>query len=604
MNESTCCDFLLKHSLCCQPKQWMQALGDRSPSGRRKQIILSIIALISGLCSFIMFWICFGFSFVYSGIPPTPPCPGLWTSIMSMITCFYASYETYFLKENIKWTRYKYGFHFRMAFVTCVVILTFLITISSIFLRPFVVWYLVPSIFWLIGAIIAFISQIMALKLGIINNKNVNNDSNYNNTTSNGMQLSINNRSVAEDEESNKHNSENSENNENNENRNKNSDCCGGKYGCLSKCCGKTKLCCKFCCLPITTCIISLLICIQVITSAIVPDMPGKLYTLKDDRDGADSFSYQVQAKCDGIRNNNANGYNFTIILLHGGGSNYLSMTSLMDNYVANGFRVCSYTRSSYAWSTQGYLPRKDSIEMKDLYKLLTDNNKLNEEGPYLIIGHSVGGQLAKEFAYLYPNITRGIILLDSVPGIEWQMIDSSGENGYWTDFKQETKEWYSSVTSLLYIMKLLQPLGALKLIISYPSDYPNKYQESQAWTQGLDAMWDSQYLAMAYATNNFDAVFDREQLLMKGYILGDIPLLSIPAGMNATCDDFGYSGTECDVYLNKNEQFIEMHENQANTSMNGSILVCPYPCDHAFAWTEADWIVNKTLNWFNDINL
>ena len=86
----------------------------------------------------------------------------------------------------------------------------------------------------------------------------------------------------------------------------------------------------------------------------------------------------------------------------------------------------------------------------------------------------------------------------------------------------------------------------------------------------------------------------------MKGYILRNIALLSIPAALNATCNELSYTGSYCNDYKIRNEGWIKMHENQANTSMNGSIIVCPYPCDHSFAWTKSLWIVNHTIDFLN----
>ena len=177
----------------------------------------------------------------------------------------------------------------------------------------------------------------------------------------------------------------------------------------------------------------------------------------------------------------------------------------------------------------------------------------------------------------------------------------STYANGFNNQY-DAVKETYASRTLLLYFMKLFQPLGILRLIISYPNDYPNKYQSSQAWTQYLDTMWDSQWLTMAYQTNNFDKMYKKEQILMKGYILGNIPLLSIPAGMNATCEQFGYKGSECNDYEIRNIQWIKMHQNQVNISKNGSIIVCEYPCDHAFAWEKAEWVVNHTIGFLSQL--
>lgn len=51
---------------------------------------------------------------------------------------------------------------------------------------------------------------------------------------------------------------------------------------------------------------------------------------------------------------------------------------------------------------------------MQGPYALRSLLAAVNEPGPYIIAGHSVGGQLALQFGALFPNLTAGLALIDS----------------------------------------------------------------------------------------------------------------------------------------------------------------------------------------------
>lgn len=50
---------------------------------------------------------------------------------------------------------------------------------------------------------------------------------------------------------------------------------------------------------------------------------------------------------------------------------------------------------------------------MKELRQLLT---KAGEAGPFVLVGHSVGGQLVQIFAGLYTSDVVGMVVVDSYP--------------------------------------------------------------------------------------------------------------------------------------------------------------------------------------------
>jgi pimeloyl-ACP methyl ester carboxylesterase len=100
-----------------------------------------------------------------------------------------------------------------------------------------------------------------------------------------------------------------------------------------------------------------------------------------------------------------------TVVLdtLHGGTSGYWSW---VQPELAQITRVCSYDRAGRGWSDHGAKPRDLWGTAEDLHTLLQN---AGEEGPYVLVGHSIAGLYVRAFAALYPQETAGMVLVDSV---------------------------------------------------------------------------------------------------------------------------------------------------------------------------------------------
>lgn len=73
--------------------------------------------------------------------------------------------------------------------------------------------------------------------------------------------------------------------------------------------------------------------------------------------------------------------------------------------------RVCSYDRAGYGWSERSERPRTSQNIVQELHALLQAAGEL---GPYVIVGHSLGGFHARLFAHTYPALTAGVVLVDA----------------------------------------------------------------------------------------------------------------------------------------------------------------------------------------------
>lgn len=99
-----------------------------------------------------------------------------------------------------------------------------------------------------------------------------------------------------------------------------------------------------------------------------------------------------------------------TVILEAGAGAFSVDW-SLLQPAVAHFARVCSYDRAGLGWSDSGPHPRTLRQIVWELHALL---EKADVRPPYVLVGHSYGGILARLYALTYPTDVGGMVLVDS----------------------------------------------------------------------------------------------------------------------------------------------------------------------------------------------
>jgi pimeloyl-ACP methyl ester carboxylesterase len=78
---------------------------------------------------------------------------------------------------------------------------------------------------------------------------------------------------------------------------------------------------------------------------------------------------------------------------------------------VAKIAHVCTYDRAGLAWSEPVTLPRPLEARADDLHLLLKSSGM---KGPFILVGHSMGGLLVRMTAQKYPQDIAGIVTMDS----------------------------------------------------------------------------------------------------------------------------------------------------------------------------------------------
>ena len=103
-------------------------------------------------------------------------------------------------------------------------------------------------------------------------------------------------------------------------------------------------------------------------------------------------------------------------IVLEAGGSLTSSAWAWIQPQLSRYTRVVSYDRANYGWSDPVTRQPSASTVNTDLHKALM---AADIPGPYLLVGHSIGGYYMEQFARQYPDEVAAIVLLDPTP-IGW----------------------------------------------------------------------------------------------------------------------------------------------------------------------------------------
>ena len=98
-----------------------------------------------------------------------------------------------------------------------------------------------------------------------------------------------------------------------------------------------------------------------------------------------------------------------TVVMDIGAGGNLLDWGPVQPG-VAKFTRVCSYDRGGAGWSDPGAQPRTSQRFAEELHALL---NSAGTQGPYVLVGHSLGGNNVQLYASRYPDEVAGMVLVD-----------------------------------------------------------------------------------------------------------------------------------------------------------------------------------------------
>jgi len=72
--------------------------------------------------------------------------------------------------------------------------------------------------------------------------------------------------------------------------------------------------------------------------------------------------------------------------------------------------RVCAYDRAGFGFSSEGPMPRDLDADVSDLHALI---QRAHLATPLVMVGHSLGSNIVRQYASRYPTDVRAMVLLD-----------------------------------------------------------------------------------------------------------------------------------------------------------------------------------------------
>lgn len=174
--------------------------------------------------------------------------------------------------------------------------------------------------------------------------------------------------------------------------------------------------------------------------------------------------------------------------------------------------RVCIYDRAGFGWSEASPHPRTVQTMVNELHTLLVN---AGVQSPYVMVGHSFGGIVVREFTHRYPDEVTGMVLVDSAHEHHFVRMPA-----------------FATLTeAMANQFSLFSTLNSFGLMALSPEQIPARGLEGEALNQ---------YRALLATTDYFHAAVIESQTFLAGFGnessskiagLGDLPLIVITRG-------------------------------------------------------------------------
>ncbi|MBN9387039.1 MAG: alpha/beta hydrolase [Chloroflexi bacterium] len=142
-----------------------------------------------------------------------------------------------------------------------------------------------------------------------------------------------------------------------------------------------------------------------------------------------------------------------------------------LERAIAKFTRVCVYDRAGLGKSETASSPYSFLESVKQLHTLL---EKAEVNGPYILVGHSIGGILIREFTRRYPDEVAGLVFLDSSHPRQMEYMPPSMKRQSKILVKLLNWPWLAKPLINMMIMKdakLVPPETAAELKAEFKSD-------------------------------------------------------------------------------------------------------------------------------------
>ncbi|HKY56049.1 MAG TPA: alpha/beta hydrolase [Anaerolineales bacterium] len=226
-----------------------------------------------------------------------------------------------------------------------------------------------------------------------------------------------------------------------------------------------------------------------------------------------------------------------TVIIVSGLGDWSTSWRGVVQPEVAKTTRVCTYDRAGFGWSDTSSLPSDAAQFATELHTLLQN---ANVPGPYVMVGHSLGGFIVRILAHDYSSEVAGVVMIDSM------------------NPKQVTESLSNKLALFSSLEAEVARVGLGRLLVKLPAIFPSMPPGEEAYHPLLIRPQTFQTSANEYRDLPASAA---EAAAVTSF--GDLPLIVLTAKLN---DNPGWSEWQTELLqLSSNSQHV-FAENSGHT--------------------------------------
>ena len=229
-----------------------------------------------------------------------------------------------------------------------------------------------------------------------------------------------------------------------------------------------------------------------------------------------------------------------TVVIESGMGDWSASWSSWVQPEVAKTTRVCTYDRAGAGWSESGSRPPTVEQFAKELHTLLQN---AGIPGPYVLVGHSLGGLTVRVFVHEYAADVAGVVLIESMTPRQARPSATGTPPA-------------ATRSSGFSILTLPARIGLVRLLagpLGLKSDLSPEVQPA--------------YTALSVTPRSFQTMLDEsagmpEDFIQAGAVknFGDIPLIVLTGKLNTTPGEWQEWQTELLQLSSNSQQLFAEH--------------------------------------------
>ena len=208
----------------------------------------------------------------------------------------------------------------------------------------------------------------------------------------------------------------------------------------------------------------------------------------------------------------NCMGQGSPTVILAAGTADFSTTWANVQPEVAKLTRVCVYDRAGLGWSEPSPLPLTVNSTVDELHTLLVN---ARVQGPYVLVGHSLGGMHMRVYAHNYPDEVVGLIQVDLLHE------DQAILDPVYTKVNQVNVEPF----------RLLALLNSTGIIALAPQSIPNPGLPDAAYAQYQASLATTNFFKTTIAEVNAQAGHCAEVRALKITGFGNMPLIVITRG-------------------------------------------------------------------------